>query len=121
MPPTRRQVANYVNKCARLLGVDRRLRCQYEADLPAHVWAAHECAHVDHPVFVYGPKLLGSGARTWRLTVAHELMHAHLRHLRAPLEATARCLDWYEDTEEEIVERLEPVLARLLPDPPWRP
>jgi hypothetical protein len=122
--PTRRQVSDYVRRCANVLNVGCKVRCKYDPALPSDTWALHQTNHVDNSCFVYGDRLLAAGERMWRLTVAHELVHAHLRHFRAPLEAAGRrlgpgFLDWYDDTEEAAAERLETVLARLLPRPPW--
>lgn len=124
--PSLPEVQAYVLRCADILGVDCPVRVK-RRDLPNTLWAI--CEHDgDNPRsvrIVYGPKLEGAGARTWRLTVAHELAHAHLRKLKAPLRSMAPrrgrsgFLAWYESAEEDVVEGLEPVLARLLPDPPW--
>jgi hypothetical protein len=97
---------------------------KFDPHLSPDLFAKHESRRVDHSVFVYGPKLARLGSKSWRLTVAHELVHSHLRHFRAPLEAAekrmgAGFLAWYEDTEEEVADRLEVVLARLLPPPSW--
>lgn len=126
--PTSRQIGTYVRDCARILNVGSpRIVIRHKAkleDAGGEAYARVTYTNADRVNFWYTDRLLKCGHRMWRVTVAHELMHMHLRHFYLPFMRVAKkadggWLEWYDATEEEIVERLETVLAKLLPDPPW--
>ena len=118
-------MAAYVRVCARLLAYRGTVRSRYWADMAPNTWALCESGEVvDSVEFVWGPRLARCRSpKAWRLTVAHELLHAHLVALRGPIESWGKehgelgWSRWYDHAEEEIVERLEAPVAKLLPDP----
>lgn len=125
MKPSARQVSAYVRACARKLSVDCKVACRLDPKMSDDTWAMHDALPSGTSLVRVGPKLMKSPrASTWRRAIAHELLHAHLRHYRGPMEAAQKTLGeglayWYDHVEEDVVHRLEPVLARLLDDPPW--
>lgn len=135
LEPTLSEVRDYVLACAKELQVDCKVRVRYHADQEKLnvqiaddpdllIWAA--CCYTKRNVVTihYGPRLrYHRSARMWKLVVAHELLHAHLRKFRSLMDKLAHTdsgfAAWYTDTEEDIVEGLELVVSRLLPNPSW--